>query len=272
MTTVSNRTGEYPISTVASSEVERLQLQHDAWSNDANWLLDRIDIKPGWRCLDLGCGPRGLTEMLSERVGPDGNVVGLEHNSSFVEIARNGAAPNVEIIQGDAYATGLAEKSFDLVHCRSLVSTSGQPEQLVTEAKSLLRPYGVFAAQEPYLGSLNCYPPHPAWDRLRQAIEVCFSGCAGRDPVPQQIYRLMRQAGFSEVQFRPAIVGTTSEHPWHDFFPSTSETMRSEYLARGLFDADEFDRTISEVRSHLADTNTIVTSVTMIQTWGRAPD
>jgi hypothetical protein len=90
--------------------------------------------------------------------------------------------------------------------------------------------------------------------------------------VPQQIYRLMCQAGFSEVQFRPAIVGTTSDHPWHDFFPSTSEAMRTEYLARGLFEADEFGRTISEVRSHLADAYTIVTSVTMMQTWGSAPD
>ncbi|MDX1486694.1 MAG: methyltransferase domain-containing protein [Acidiferrobacterales bacterium] len=270
MTQDDNRIGEYPIDTVASSEVERLRLQHDAWSADANWLLDQIDIKPGWRCLDLGCGPRGLTEMLSERVGPDGSVVGLEYNPAFVEIARNGAAQNVEIIQGDAYATGLTEKSFDLVHCRSLVSTSGQPEKLVVEAKRLLRSGGVFSAQEPDLGSLNCYPPHPAWDRLRHAIEICFPGCAGRDPVPQQIYRLMLQVGFFEVQFRPAIVGTTSAHPWRDFLPSTSESMRSEYLERGLFEADEFDEIVREVRTHLASTTTIVTSVTMIQTWGRA--
>ena len=272
MTPEDNRTGEYPIGTVASSEVERLQLQHDAWLDDANWLLDQIDIKPGWRCLDLGCGPRGLTEMLSERVGALGSVVGLEYNATFVEIARKCAPANVEIIQGDAYATGLAENSFDLVHCRSLMSTSGQPEKLVAEAKKLLRSGGIFAAQEPDLGSLNCYPPNPAWDRLRHAIEVCFPGCAGRDPFPQQVFGLMRRAGFSEVQFRPAIRGTTSEHPWRDFLPSTSESMRSEYLARELFEAGEFDRILSEIRSHLADTNTIVTSVTMIQTWGRAPD
>ena len=272
MTVEDHRTGEYPIGTAASSEVKRLQAQHEAWSDDANWLLDQIGIESGWRCLDLGCGPRGLTEMLSERVGPGGSVVGLEYNPSFVEIARNGAAPNVEIIQGDAYATSLAADSFDLVHCRSLVSTSGQPERLIMEAKRLLRPGGIYAAQEPDVGSLNCYPPHSAWDRLRHAIEVCFPGCAGRDPVPQQIYRLMRQAGFSDVQFRPAIVGTTYGHPWHDFFPSTSESVRSEYLARGLFEAEEFDKTIREVRSHLADPDTIVTSVTMIQTWGRAPD
>lgn len=71
MTEEYQRTGQYPISTAASREVDRLQAQHEAWSDDANWLLGQIGIKPGWRCLDLGCGPRGLTEMLSERVGPE---------------------------------------------------------------------------------------------------------------------------------------------------------------------------------------------------------
>ena len=34
-------------------------------------MLDRIGVGPGWRCLDIGCGPGGITGLLSERVGPE---------------------------------------------------------------------------------------------------------------------------------------------------------------------------------------------------------
>ena len=268
----SQRIGDYPIESVKLEEVERLRLQHEAWAPDTNLLLDQIGIEEGWRCLDLGCGPKGLTEMLSERVGATGNVIGLEYNSAFVEIAREGAAANVEIVQGDAYATELPPRSFDLVHFRFLASPSGRPEMLVAEAKRLLRPGGMFAAQEADARSLNCYPPHPAWDRLRHALEVCFPECFGDDPVAYRLYRLMRQAGFEEICFRPALVSTHSDHPWWDYLPSTSESMRTEFLDKGLFDAGDFENLLVDCRSHLAKLDTIVTSLTMTQTWGRTPE
>ena len=266
------RTGDYPIKSVKIEEVERLRLQREAWAPDARFLLDRIGIGEGWRCLDLGCGPKGLTDVLSERVGPSGKIIGLDYNPAFVKIAREGAASNTEIVEGDAYATGMPSQSFDFVHMRFLASTSGQPEMLVVEAKRLLRPGGIFAAQEADGRSLNCHPPHPAWDQLRHALEVCLPDCFGEDPVAHRLFRLMRQAGFEEVCFRPALVSTHSDHPWWDYLPSTSESMRVEYLERGLFDPSDFDKTLAECRLHLANPDTIVTSTTMTQTWGRAPD
>ena len=42
-------------------------------------MLDRIGVKSGWACLDIGCGPRGITDLLSERVGANGRVVRSRH-------------------------------------------------------------------------------------------------------------------------------------------------------------------------------------------------
>ncbi len=266
-----NRTGDYPIYEVEADEIERLRLQHDAWAPDAELLLDRIGVREGWQCLDLGCGPKGLTGMLSERVGSRGKVVGLEYSPAFVSCARQGAASNTEIVQGDAYATGLPLQSFDLVHFRFLASTSGQPEKLVAEAKRLLRPGGILAAQEADVRTLNCHPPHSTWSRLRDALEICFPDCFGEDPVAYRLFRLMRHADFVEVCFLPSLVSTDSEHPWQDFLPSTSESMRPTFLERALFDSNDLDRTLSECRKHLSNPDTIVTSATMTQTWGRAP-
>ena len=51
-------------------------------------MLDRITIKPGFRAVDVGCGPIGIMNLLSERVGPDGAVVGVEREPRFVDMAR----------------------------------------------------------------------------------------------------------------------------------------------------------------------------------------
>ena len=39
-----------------AAELERLRLQARVWEPEAEHLLDRIGVEPGWRCLDLGCG------------------------------------------------------------------------------------------------------------------------------------------------------------------------------------------------------------------------
>ena len=41
-------------------------------------LFDRIDLQPGMKLLDVGCGPGRLSIPAAERVGPDGRVVALD--------------------------------------------------------------------------------------------------------------------------------------------------------------------------------------------------
>src|SRR3954453_2275845 len=50
--------------------------------------LDRIGPGPGARAADIGCGPTGITDVLSEVVGPGGAVVGVEREPRFAEMAR----------------------------------------------------------------------------------------------------------------------------------------------------------------------------------------
>jgi len=52
-------------------------------------------------------------------------------------------------VAGDAYGTGLPDRSFDLVHIRFLASTAGKPEALLAEAMRLTRPDGVAPCRSP---------------------------------------------------------------------------------------------------------------------------
>ena len=99
----------YPIER-RTGEIERLQVQAAAMAPDCAVMLDRIGVNAGWRCLDLGCGPGGITALLSERVGPTGRVVGFDADEAFLEHARRTAAPNVMFVAGDAYHTGLPDR------------------------------------------------------------------------------------------------------------------------------------------------------------------
>src|SRR6266487_16785 len=122
--------GNYPIER-RPGEIERLLIQGAAMAPDTEVMLNRIGVKEGWSCLDMGCGPRGITDLLSKRVGARGRVVGLDMDAQFLEVARARAQGNVAFQQGDVYRSDLPGGSFDLVHMRFVASTAGDPERLL---------------------------------------------------------------------------------------------------------------------------------------------
>ena len=263
--------GRYPIDRRAG-EIERLWIQADALAPDAAIMLDQIGVKPGWRCLDLGCGPGGITDLMSARAGSTGLVVGLDADPVFLDYARARARGrmNIEFVAGDAYRTGLARGSFDLVHVRFVASTAGEPAALLKEMIGLTRAGGTVALQEPDVSTLNCYPPHPAWDRLRDAIAQAFA-CVGADVrLAQRLYQLVRHAGLEDVRYRPFLVGVRSSDPMIDYLPATAESIRGTLLDKHLMTADELEAALAACRAHLADADTVFTTYTVAQVWGCA--
>src|SRR5215210_6349596 len=47
-------------------------------------LIGRLDLAPGMRVLDAGCGPGRLTIPLARAVGPTGEVVALDGQSAML--------------------------------------------------------------------------------------------------------------------------------------------------------------------------------------------
>jgi SAM-dependent methyltransferase len=260
--------GHYPIER-RDGEIERLRIQGAAMAPDSAIMLDRIGVGPGWRCLDLGCGPGGITGLMSERVGPTGRVVGLDADPVFVEHARRHAPGNVEFVIGNAYRSSLPTGAFDLVHMRFIASTAGEPEALLQEAIRLARPGGTVALQEPDMATLNCYPPHPAWDRLKAALVGAFASVGADISLAQRLFGLARQAGLADVQYRPFLVGVRSTDPLVDYLPSTVESLRRTIIDRALMAAGELNAAIADCRAHLRDPGTVFTTYTVAQVWGR---
>lgn len=260
--------GNYPIER-RTGEIERLHLQGAAIAPDTAIMLDRIGVGPGWKCLDLGCGPRGITDLLSERVGASGRVVGLDADPVFLQYARERAPANVAFVEANAYRTGLPDAGFDFVHSRFVASTAGNPDRLLIEAIRLTRPGGVVALQEPDIDTFRCFPPLPAWDRLISAIENIFTTIGGDVHLAQRLYALARHAGLEDVQFRPFFLGVRPGDPLADFLPWTIESLRKSILEHRLMTADEIDAAVAECRAHLSRPDTVFTTYAVAQVWGR---
>src|SRR5579871_2670190 len=67
-----------------NAERERLLHQVKMYEPAARWLLEQVGLSAGARAIDVGCGPLGILDLLVERVGPTGEVVGLEREESLL--------------------------------------------------------------------------------------------------------------------------------------------------------------------------------------------
>jgi len=263
-----NFSGNYPLES-RSGEIDRLTVQSRAMAPETVAMLERFGPMAGWSCLDIGCGPGGITDLLGARVGPSGRVIGLDMNAEFLAHGRKHAAKNVEFRQGDAYGSGLPDASFDLVHMRFVASTAGDPARLLEEATRLTRPGGIVALQEPDGTTLNCYPPHPAWEKLKSALLGAFKGVGANLELARQLYFLVHQSGLADVQYRTALLGVRAGDPMVDYLPSTVESLRATVLKLGLLGEPDLTEALADCRAHLARPASSFTMFTLAQSWGR---
>ena len=260
----------------SSRERERLIRQAETFAPEAAWLLERVGVSPGWRVADLGCGPLGILNLLSERVGGTGQTVGIDSDPRMIATARDvigelGRRP-VRLVVADATDTGLKPSSFDFAHARLLLIHSPHPDRVVAEMFALIRPGGMVAVEELDWVSWVCEPPHPAWDRLKNAI--CeFSGRRGLDlHIGRRLPGLLRAAGLSEVSCH-AVCPTyfSGDNDNHTLLITFARQLGAALVAAGLLSAGEPAQLADELDCHLAKPGTITIYSLLCQAWGRKP-
>jgi len=69
------RHGEPYLLGYSEAEDRRLRTHAEELRQESAWLFDRIRLYAGCRAIDLGCGPQGVLDLLSERVGSTGQVM-----------------------------------------------------------------------------------------------------------------------------------------------------------------------------------------------------
>ncbi len=259
----------------SSAEQRRLQQQAHELADESRWLFDQVGLAPGSRVVEIGCGPQGCLQLLSDRVGPGGFVVGVEMSDEAVTLARrflqDNRLSNAEVRQGNGKSTGLPRQSFDLATARLVLVNVPEPEQVVAEMVALVKPGGVVALHEADWGAHVCDPPLPAWDRLNQLLNTYSCGNGIDLFIGRRVPRMLRAAGIRDVQVRPLIHVYPPGHSRRPILLQFVENLRSRIVAQGLASESEFSDLIAELRRHLDDPDTLVVSHMFIQAWGFKP-
>jgi ubiquinone/menaquinone biosynthesis C-methylase UbiE len=257
------------------AEQERLQQQAQQLAHESSWLFDQIGIARGARVVEIGCGPHGCLEILSERVGPSGRVVGVERSAEAVALARKLTSErgfgNVDVLEGDARSTGLPKASFDLATSRLVLVNVPQPEQIVAEAAALVRPGGWVAFHEADYVAHVCDPPSAAWTRLVGLLHS-YSEMNGIDPlIGRKVPRLLREAGLIDVRVNPIVHVYPPGHGRRNLLLDFSENLSERLVAQKLIGEAELAGLKADLSRHLTDPNTLVVSHLYFQVWGRKP-
>jgi|SRR5579859_425861 len=262
---------------LGGSDAERARLRAQAEEHEASarWLLREVGVAPGWRVLDVGCGPAGILALLSELVGRDGEVIGLEREDRFAEMARAEVAQrglaNVTIVQGDALSAALDRDSFDLVHERLVLVNVPERRELVKEMVSLTAPGGVIVLEDIDNVSWLCEPRHESWTVLLEVFHQTFRAGGGDPFIGRRLAGLLREAGAQDVRMGVHAALPQPGQYRRTHLLSLIESVREKAIGSGVISEAELDRHCALLRGHLDDPATVVIDKLLIQSWGRKP-
>jgi len=253
------------------SELERLQLQSRVWEPSGRQLLTKVGDGSGLRALDVGCGALGWLRILSEWVGPSGQIVGTDIDERLLDAARSfleaeGIA-NVDLAVDDLFDSKLEPESFDLVHARYVIAPLGRGREQVASHRRLVRPGGSLVLEEWDLGSWHFNPPAPAAERLIRLLSEIFSALGGE--AGRGLPELLREIGIEEPEIAAHVVALEPGHPYLRLPLQFSVALESRLLE--TLSEDELASLRREAERELAEPNRWGTTFAVIQSWGRRP-
>jgi len=262
-------TAEYLLSGQVS-ELERLHLQSLVWEPSGRRLLEEIGDGRGAGALDVGCGVLGWLRVLSEWVGPAGEVTGSDIDESMLGAANRFVTQeglrNVGLVKDDLFASELEPNSFDLVHARYEICPLGRGHEQMETYLRLARPGGTIVLEDPDPGSWHFNPPAPALERLIELIVQAFRLSGGDWDAGRHHLQLLRDFGI-EGNVRAEVLALAPAHPYLRVPLQFATALEERILS--LVSADELHDLRDRGEAELGAPDRWGTTFTLLQCWGR---
>lgn len=142
-----------PVPTDASQNgppMIELGLRNDVYRRPLMTALDRLGLREGWRCVDVGAGGGDVSVALAEVVGHDGRVYAVDSDPhSRDQVAERAAAHSQVVAITQAGEELLLPEQVDLAFCRFLLMHVQEPITVLRRMGQAVRPGGWVVAQEP---------------------------------------------------------------------------------------------------------------------------
>ncbi len=173
-----------------------LDRRSDEVAHELARMLQVLDLQPGARVLDAGCGGGHWTvgfalhgaEVVGVDIAPEMLRIAGEH----IAAAGDDVAAACTLLQGSLLALPLPDASVDLVHCRCVLQFSPDPVTALAELARVLRPGGRAVVCVP--GALS--PIYAgSWKRFTTPASAQTSSYL----LPWELEGLLTQAGWQIV-------------------------------------------------------------------------
>lgn len=211
-------------------------------------LVDTVGPAAGARVLDVACGTGVVARHAATRVGPDGEVVGVDISPAMLAVAREVApatGPPIRWKEANADDLPFADASFDAVLCQAGVQFFPDRRAALAELFRVVRPGGTLG-----LGLPRSVAHQPGYRLLAETITRHVGVEASdilRSPYtlgdPDEIRALVAEAGFGEAHLRFLVLEVR--------FASAEALLRAETSSSPL--GDLVGRLDPDVRTSLAD-------------------
>jgi len=232
----------------ALGEVEKmyippvLDLKRGIFGNQMLWeekgMADKLDIGPGKKVLDVGCGRGRIAHHVAGYTGAD--VVGLNIDKTQIAMARDyaeatGASDKLRFVQGN-YNDPLpfADETFDaLYHVQALTYAKDLPA-LLKDMHRVLKPGAKISFLDWF--KLPNYDPSDSHHRKLLADVKAVIGAVWT-PAPEEYVLALEQAGFKVISSQEASADGGHQYPLlkqAEFFYESSKSIVATLANLGL--------------------------------------
>lgn len=184
------------------------------WGRYGRRTVERLQLAPGARVLDVCCGSGASAIPAAEMVGPNGSVVGVDLAENLLELARAKAKQrglsNIEFRSGDMTNLAFDDGSFDAVVCVFGIFFVPDMQAALTELKRVLRTGGKLAITT--WGPRFFEPATSAfWTSVRTVRPDLYKGFNPWDRISEvdDLRSLLLSADLTD----PTIVAETDDQP-----------------------------------------------------------
>jgi len=219
-------------------------------------LLADADIGPGQRVLDIGCGNGAGTRMIAERLGPSGEVVGLDRNAAVLDMARKSLAEaglaNARFVQGDLNALPGDIGQFDAIVGRRVLMYQPDAAATLRHLRDALQPDGVIVLQEhDATGTPLSHASLPLHERIHHLIFETVRREGANLRMGFDLSPALEAAGFAieDLRAQATVLSPVMDHPIGTIIRSMLRRMIEQgVIAEGELEVDGLDLRLFEER------------------------
>jgi len=256
-------------------EYARLARQAELMRPMTERLFADAGIQPGMTVLDLGSGAGDVAMLLSEMVGPEGSVIGLDLDHGAMRHAEERAIAarfhNVRFVHSD-FADYHPDAPLDAIVGRLVLMYQADPAAALAQLTQHLRPGGVVAFIEPWF-----QPPSGPDSMIKTAItcviETLRRSGAHVDLGPR-LHRVFQAAGLPVPNLRfEATMDGRDDSPVYQYIADTLASLLPKALEYGVPGADKVDiASIGDrMRAEMHAVGYAVMVAPMVCAWSRTP-